>query len=262
MRWRRGNILLVILAVVGVMAIAVGGYFWWTTQKPKTAVSTPDSKPKEASSSADETANWKTYENTKYKFGFEYPPDFAINQKLENSIEITAKDIESSFPPTIIVVVHQKTTQQSLANWVNNHAPSSNYETVASQQAMKVDGHDLVYLQLSQRGDFTAHEVFIENDLSTIIEIGTSIKPGVNDLNGRLKSVFDQILSTFKFIDQDTYTACGCGCCSGATPQEVCLYKSNGDSLERIKQQDTAAKTSPQCAVIGCSRGTTYKYCD
>lgn len=78
----KGNILLVILIIVGVVAAAVGGYFWWQKQKgPEQPYpfggnyykTIPDSKSKEATSSADETANWKTYVSVDLGFSFKYP---------------------------------------------------------------------------------------------------------------------------------------------------------------------------------------------
>lgn len=36
MRKNSGNIFLIVLAIVGILTIWVGGYFWWSTQKSKT----------------------------------------------------------------------------------------------------------------------------------------------------------------------------------------------------------------------------------
>lgn len=74
--------------------------------------------------------------------------------------------------------------------------------------------------------------------------------------------VIKQILSTFKFTEPLSYTVCGCGCCSGVQPADQCLYKLKGDSLDKIIEEDQKQKSSPQCALVGCSRGITYKYCD
>jgi len=60
-----------------------------------------------------------------------------------------------------------------------------------------------------------------------------------------------------------TYIACGCGCCGGVKPQVKCLYRSKGDDLQRIIDEDkkTAANTS-LCARVGCATPRKYKYCD
>jgi hypothetical protein len=63
-----------------------------------------------------------------------------------------------------------------------------------------------------------------------------------------------------------TYVACGCGCCGGGgddvPPKDVCLYKSKGDSLDKIIAQDKLDAKRSICRVVGCSLGTRYRYCD
>ena len=58
------------------------------------------------------------------------------------------------------------------------------------------------------------------------------------------------------------YLSCGCGCCGGAQPQKVCLYRKKGDKLKRIIEQDESQRSAPMCAMAGCSLGTLYRYCD
>ncbi len=59
-----------------------------------------------------------------------------------------------------------------------------------------------------------------------------------------------------------TYVACGCGCCGGVEPQVQCLSCADGDDLQALIKKDQEAKKDPQCAVMGCSTGTKYMYCD
>ena len=62
--------------------------------------------------------------------------------------------------------------------------------------------------------------------------------------------------------DDSYYVACGCGCCGGQEPVNKCLYKSKGDDLNKIIESDKNASASSQCAVMGCSIGVKYVYCD
>lgn len=75
-------------------------------------------------------------------------------------------------------------------------------------------------------------------------------------------ATFRRVLSTF---DAGTpavpYTACGCGCCSGVKPLERCLDRSKADELQDIIARDRMHKQSPDCAMMGCSRGIRYKPC-
>ena len=61
---------------------------------------------------------------------------------------------------------------------------------------------------------------------------------------------------------QGTYTACGCGCCSGVEPRAQCLYKARGESLEEVIARDRREQSSPSCPYVGCSFPVQYVYCD
>ncbi len=98
---RRGNILLVILVAVGVLAVSVGGYFWWSAYvktsadkqnfAPNYYKQIPDSKPKVATPSADQIGNWKTYVNQEYGYTFDYQAGWIIqeaNDRGQTSISV------------------------------------------------------------------------------------------------------------------------------------------------------------------------------
>lgn len=59
-----------------------------------------------------------------------------------------------------------------------------------------------------------------------------------------------------------SYVACGCGCCGGEEPIEKCIYHSKGDDLNKIIEEDKKSAQSDQCALMGCSLGIKYVYCD
>jgi hypothetical protein len=65
-------------------------------------------------------------------------------------------------------------------------------------------------------------------------------------------------------VPGESYTACGCGCCSGLQlkPEEQCIYHANGDDLQNIIDLDRVAAQNPNCATQGCSFGKKYLYCD
>lgn len=58
------------------------------------------------------------------------------------------------------------------------------------------------------------------------------------------------------------YLSCGCGCCGDTNPMEECLYLSRGDDINEYIEKDKNIASSSQCATVGCSAGTIYKYCD
>lgn len=57
------------------------------------------------------------------------------------------------------------------------------------------------------------------------------------------------------------YLACGCGCC-GNEPQQKCLYRSKGDDLSKIIEEEKRVVNEQNCALMGCSFGINYTYCD
>ena len=58
------------------------------------------------------------------------------------------------------------------------------------------------------------------------------------------------------------YTVCGCGCCGGYEPPVKCLAEDGGAALNQIIKDDKVARNNPNCPLMGCSFGTTYRYCD
>jgi hypothetical protein len=63
--------------------------------------------------------------------------------------------------------------------------------------------------------------------------------------------------------ERPSYIACGCGCCSLENPRVKCLYRSKGDDLQRVIEEDKRiASNQALCAVSGCSFPVKYIYCD
>ncbi|MBK8467247.1 MAG: hypothetical protein IPL32_15625 [Chloracidobacterium sp.] len=58
-----------------------------------------------------------------------------------------------------------------------------------------------------------------------------------------------------------SFIACGCGCCGGTIPMKKCIYRSKGDDIKKLVEEDRIW-TGPQCATVGCSPGIKYVYCD
>jgi hypothetical protein len=72
---------------------------------------------------------------------------------------------------------------------------------------------------------------------------------------GTTASMCDQPKKGLSFI------ACGCGCCGGAKPMKQCIYRSKGDDIKKLVEEDRKW-TGSVCATVGCSPGIKYVYCD
>jgi len=60
--------------------------------------------------------------------------------------------------------------------------------------------------------------------------------------------------------DDETYDACGCGCC-GAPQVTRCYYPDLGQDLGEVVREDEAAASSPSCANAGCAAGVHHVRC-
>jgi hypothetical protein len=61
--------------------------------------------------------------------------------------------------------------------------------------------------------------------------------------------------------DAEPYVACGCGCCQGVNPIDVCVDAAHGETMQDISDRDKAAAGSPTCANAGCSVPVRYSCC-
>ena len=93
MNSKKGNILLIVISGIALVAIITAGYLYWQNQKftqgqpiekgnPNYTKQIPDAKPKDASrepTGSAEMANWKTYINRIYNFSVKYPKGWNID---------------------------------------------------------------------------------------------------------------------------------------------------------------------------------------
>lgn len=162
---------------------------------PTIQVSTPT--PRKISSISitdDETAGWRTYINTTYKYSLSYPPTWQIRENVTDlfpnkppSTYIYEKVVE--FAPGIYIWVVPKVEPKQ---WITELLISPDYDqiktediTVTGIRGIKVSGIP---------GPLEQEWVFLNKNNKTII-----LYAGVQEED---MSVFDQILSTFRFIDQ------------------------------------------------------------
>lgn len=60
--------------------------------------------------------------------------------------------------------------------------------------------------------------------------------------------------------ESPSYIACGCGCCRGVEPREVCV--ANEEELAEKSAEDKLAAAAESCAYAGCAAGTIYRICE
>lgn len=243
------------LLIVIILAVIVGGGALWFSVKKELPYQPPEIK------KVDETANWKTYKSEEYGFEFKYPgeydnyPECKIN-KVDKGIEIgntfLIEVLDSGGLSLLSYVEREK--EISIA------PPPSVSWTQENISIGSINGIKVVWIY----GARYSNIIYLLKD-SKIYQI--SFNAGMNcseeiitkNIPSELE-VFEQIPSTFRFIEN--YTACGCGCCGGVEPTVKCLYHSKGDDIQKIIENDKQAAQNPACPQMGCSHPIKYIYCD
>ena len=207
-----GNILLVILIAVGVLAASVGGYFWWrssVTPPPKACTLEAKVCPDGSSvsrtgpnceftpclTSVDPSANWKIYSNKTNGFSFKYQPDWTIDasqadEKQSAQLKLKKNDV------TITIY----------ANLYGIGGQGRDYEGTK----IAVDGVDLYKVKTAETYS-SSQTIFLVDKLKNTLGV-FSIRGKIYSLTlrfpnfyigtGKDKDIeydFDQILSTFRF---------------------------------------------------------------
>ena len=154
----------------------------------------------------DETANWKTYINEKYRYSLKYPPNFSLQRStdsttstnfIENTFSLTPLDKPLKFPQFSISV---STTKMAPDEWINNKGYCPDWGSTPSCTPLEpglipnsvtfksVNRHYGSIDTYVKKGDFLFNFSFGE------------LEPNTAFRNSEL-TFYNQILSTFKFLD-------------------------------------------------------------
>lgn len=215
----KGNILLIFLFVTGIVAASAGGYLWWQNEKAKNEPLTweectkvpnakmllsypgqciaPDGRKVVQPLSEDErkrleidggAANWKTFTDSGRKFTFQYPEDFVLEQiKYGLTLRSSSYKIEVQYfdmPPIETVGEFLKMARTNAMTG----------ETIdVKSQTTKAGGREELIVEPLSGGHKT---YYIRDDNFGVAFYGAPLN------NISQNAVLDQILSTFKFLDQ------------------------------------------------------------
>lgn len=164
------------------------------------------------------TGDWKIYTNTQYKYSFKYPADwvgaglqpgsapFPIDSEADSvlqSVEFYPNGLEGAVIkyPRFAVEVDDPVTNQSLgsySDWINELRESQFYKVTNESQQL-ISGVNVISLEgpYTQGNIITYHKNYFAKspDNKFFVLITDDEKDQKN------ATLFDQILSTFKFLD-------------------------------------------------------------
>ena len=201
--------------LVVVVVIGIGGLHYYSWQKGLIKTTPNQEVPLTPTTTIDETANWKTYKNTKYNYSLKYPDNFFTTNSPEDKIVvfyISSKEDNHKYErPQIYVQIHEKTTLTDIANtWAEGKkavqeiyeeskiTPAEDGPLDLDLQEKTVNGQSAYYFEKLTE-DYMGITTYLEKNGNTYAVSLLSIYEN----NDYYKTVYYQILSTFEFFDRE-----------------------------------------------------------
>lgn len=208
--------IVVLPVIIIVLLIGVVGYFIYQNtqlrqnnsqnQLPQASIltTTPTESLMESSPTINPRANWKTYTNTKYGYTFKYPPEFTLDSYgqvsgEEGTIELTKAN--NNPQTSILVDASISETSKSLyldyksradGNTATGQLIEGGSEVAVSMSEIQLANNIAYQGVLESNTDILINILIERNNLIYGLQFITEVKED--------KALFDQILSTFKFL--------------------------------------------------------------
>jgi hypothetical protein len=204
---KKSNVLKVLILIVVFLLVGIGGvYAGMQISKKQTQIPlTPQTTEAPIISPTlvpDETANWKTYRNDKYRFEFKFPDDWSATDNKAQSPDYEADhgllkgaDFFVGINPTLIQTIEEIIEQ------------TKKYQPNAEISNLKIKGFDAVMVSIppaQEMGQYWPSKTIYFEKEENIFSITSE---AYGDKRDFYLKILDQILSTFKFINNSDETA-------------------------------------------------------
>lgn len=239
MKKQKGFIIPIVI-ILALVILAVIVYFFSPKSISTISVKIPSSSPV---ASLDPTTNWKIYNNTDFKFTFKYPEQLTSVAKLE-------------YPELVSISKEEKISYANedmvIKNWDLNASISEfeNLEMVLEQVTKEPDSFEIKQTTINnlpavryRHCEMACADIALINIDSKIIKFQlytTSKIIGLSDPN----VVFDQILSTFKFIDDNELS---CNVNSDCEVESCGCTPKNKNYIDQKRNICTVICNKPSC---------------
>ena len=148
----------------------------------------------------DETADWKTYRSEEYGYEVKYPPKIEVKDEDKNFIGFLLEGVEdtsSTYSP-IYISTHSNPEKLSVEQWLEEKQKSGFYPFAREKES--------IFVAESEGVKFN-HKISVEAPDLGIVLIGRGELIYRIDTYRGFDSVFNQMLSTFRFIEVEDETA-------------------------------------------------------
>lgn len=171
---------------------------WWQTKQEEGLQNTLNK------GDSSDTSTWKTYRNEKYGFEVKYPADWKADsgkpQPLENIVFSNTKRMQ----PDITIFMHSRDNTNYIGGGTCSDA---SYHVVECSDRISING--VPYARITEAG-MSTEQTYRERYIEVYIQTNkASLQFGTMTVDGQGKTpdntedtikVFDQILSTFRFL--------------------------------------------------------------
>jgi hypothetical protein len=262
-----------IIILVLIIALVSIGYFIYKDLKPlnqstnKITISSPTPTASQAPNG--DLANWKTYTGSLYSF--KYPQDYKINENkivgvdgvfspATDTVQIISSVLEGT-NGDFMTITHEDTTydlqmfvniktsvQTGVTNfWSNNKCDSHSFGNSTAYKIDAVSG--LIFKRTSCDGEAFYYIFLVNKRVGYTIIIKSTTNSKI------IETIYNQILSNFKFLGQNTSTQ------TGTVTGKLC-YPSDFLPPGRIVAKDTTSGKTYTQDYIGSVAGgkTTYSF--
>ncbi|MDP2874086.1 MAG: hypothetical protein Q8N84_02230 [bacterium] len=195
--------LVLFLLLASVLSSAVYAGFWYGKKTVPSASNPPKVSPQSrfpqepSPKPTGETDDWKVYTNEKYGFTFKYPSDFSIETQSPERVSFSKPTAVAEDYPDFSVSLEK--TALTLANWIENKdlCPKS-FDSCTPQKAGPIVGS--LQFESINRHYASTDTIFKKGEV--LFDFSVSARAANEPIGTEVHEIYDQILSTFKFLDQ------------------------------------------------------------